>query len=110
MHAPPTRARTILSTIPVFILLLGALAFSLGTAGGVIFAKIMNVVWPKNPINPLIGSAGVSAFPMAARVSNKLGLEADPHNFLLMHALGANVAGQIGSVVAAGVILAIFGY
>lgn len=92
------------------ILILGMLAFSLGTAGGVIFAKIMNVVWPKNPVNPLIGSAGVSAFPMAARVSNKLGLEADPHNFLLMHALGANVAGQIGSVVAAGVILAIFGY
>jgi carboxybiotin decarboxylase len=92
------------------ILLLGMLAFSLGTAGGVLFAKFMNIIWPKNPINPLIGSAGVSAFPMAARVSNKLGLEADPHNFLLMHALGANVAGQIGSVVAAGVILAIFGY
>ena len=92
------------------ILLLGMVAFSLGTAGGVIFAKIMNIIWPKNPINPLIGSAGVSAFPMAARVSNKLGLEADPHNFLLMHALGANVAGQIGSVVAGGVILAIFGY
>ena len=92
------------------ILLLGMVAFSLGTAGGVIFAKIMNVIWPKNPVNPLIGSAGVSAFPMAARVSNKLGLEADPHNFLLMHALGANVAGQIGSVVAAGVMLAIFGY
>lgn len=92
------------------ILFLGMVAFSLGTAGGVMFAKLMNVVWPKNPVNPLIGSAGVSAFPMAARVSNKLGLEADPHNFLLMHALGANVAGQIGSVVAAGVILAIFGY
>ena len=92
------------------ILFLGMVAFSLGTAGGVLFAKLMNVVWPKNPVNPLIGSAGVSAFPMAARVSNKLGLEADPHNFLLMHALGANVAGQIGSVVAAGVMLAIFGY
>ena len=92
------------------ILLLGMVAFSLGTAGGVIFAKIMNIFSPKNLINPLIGSAGVSAFPMAARVSNKLGLEADPHNFLLMHALGANVAGQIGSVVAAGVMLAIFGY
>ena len=92
------------------ILFLGMVAFSLGTAGGVIFAKLMNIIWPKNPINPLIGSAGVSAFPMAARVSNKLGLEADPHNFLLMHALGANVAGQIGSVVAGGVILAIFGY
>ncbi len=91
------------------IVVLGLLAFSLGTAGGVIFAKLMNLVWKQNPVNPLIGSAGVSAFPMAARVSNKLGLEADPHNFLLMHALGANLAGQIGSVVAAGVILSIFG-
>jgi len=91
------------------ILLLGLLAFSFGTAGGVLFAKLMNVFYRKHPINPLIGSAGVSAFPMAARVSNKLGLEADPHNFLLLHALGANVAGQIGSVVAAGVILAMFG-
>lgn len=90
------------------ILLLGLLAFSLGTAGGVLFAKLMNVMSKKNPVNPLIGSAGVSAFPMAARVSNKLGQESDPHNFLLMHALGANVAGQIGSVVAAGIILAIF--
>ena len=91
------------------ILVLGLLAFSFGTAGGVIFAKIMNLFCKEHPINPLIGSAGVSAFPMAARVSNRLGLEADPHNFLLMHALGANVAGQIGSVVAAGVILSIFG-
>ncbi len=91
------------------IIVLGLLAFSLGTAGGVIFAKLMNLVWKDDPVNPLIGSAGVSAFPMAARVSNKLGLEADPHNFLLMHALGANLAGQIGSVVAAGVILSIFG-
>jgi oxaloacetate decarboxylase beta subunit len=91
------------------ILVLGLLAFSLGTAGGVLFAKLMNVFCRRHPINPLIGSAGVSAFPMAARVSNKLGLEADPHNFLLLHALGANVAGQIGSVVAAGVILSIFG-
>lgn len=90
------------------ILLLGLLAFSLGTAGGVLFAKLMNLFCRKDPVNPLIGSAGVSAFPMAARVSNKLGLEADPHNFLLMHALGANVAGQIGSVVAAGIILAVF--
>jgi oxaloacetate decarboxylase beta subunit len=91
------------------ILVLGLLAFSLGTAGGVLCAKAMNLFSHKHPINPLIGSAGVSAFPMAARVSNRLGLEYDPHNFLLMHALGANVAGQIGSVVAAGVILAIFG-
>ncbi len=91
------------------ILILGLLAFSLGTAGGVIFAKILNMLGKENPINPLIGSAGVSAFPMAARVSNKVGLETDPHNFLLFHALGANVAGQIGSVIAAGIILAIFG-
>jgi oxaloacetate decarboxylase beta subunit len=91
------------------IIVLGLLAFSLGTAGGVLFAKLMNLIWKDNPVNPLIGSAGVSAFPMAARVSNKLGLEADPHNFLLMHALGANLAGQIGSVVAAGVILSLFG-
>jgi len=91
------------------IIVLGLLAFALGTAGGVIFAKVMNLFSKANPVNPLIGSAGVSAFPMAARVSNKLGLEADPHNFLLMHALGANVAGQIGSVVAAGIILSIFG-
>ena len=91
------------------IILLGLLAFSLGTAGGVLFAKLMNLIWKDDPVNPLIGSAGVSAFPMAARVSNRLGLEADPHNFLLMHALGANLAGQIGSVVAAGVILSIFG-
>ena len=92
------------------IIALGLLAFSLGTAGGVICAKVMNKLTPNNLVNPLIGSAGVSAFPMAARVSNKLGLQYDPHNFLLMHALGANVAGQVGSVVAAGVILAIFGY
>lgn len=89
------------------IILLGLLAFSLGTAGGVLFAKLMNLFCRKHPVNPLIGSAGVSAFPMAARVSNKLGLEADPQNFLLMHALGANVAGQIASVVAAGIILSI---
>jgi oxaloacetate decarboxylase beta subunit len=98
-----------LRTETLGILLLGLLAFSLGTAGGVVFAKILNRFSRQNPVNPLIGSAGVSAFPMAARVSNKLGLEADPHNFLLLHALGANVAGQIGSVVAAGILLAILG-
>ncbi len=91
------------------IIVLGLLAFSFGTAGGVLFAKFMNLFCRRHPINPLIGSAGVSAFPMAARVSAKLALEYDPHNFLLLHALGANVAGQIGSVVAAGIILAIFG-
>ena len=86
------------------ILLLGAIAFAIGTAAGVIFAKIMNF-FSKDPINPLIGSAGVSAVPMAARVSNKIGLEANPQNFLLMHAMGPNVSGVIGSAVAAGVLL-----
>jgi len=86
------------------ILLLGAIAFSIGTAAGVLFAKIMNF-FSKDPINPLIGSAGVSAVPMAARVSNKVGLEANPQNFLLMHAMGPNVSGVIGSAVAAGVLL-----
>jgi carboxybiotin decarboxylase len=86
------------------ILLLGMVAFSIGTASGVLMAKMMNKFGGSN-INPLIGSAGVSAVPMAARVSNKLGLEADPHNFLLMHAMGPNVAGVIGSAVAAGVMI-----
>jgi oxaloacetate decarboxylase beta subunit len=86
------------------ILVLGAVAFSIGTASGVIFAKIMNC-FSKTKINPLIGAAGVSAVPMAARVVNKVGLESDPHNFLLMHAMGPNVAGVIGSAVAAGVLL-----
>ena len=86
------------------ILLLGAVAFSIGTAAGVIFAKIMNF-FSKDPINPLIGAAGVSAVPMAARVANKVGLEANPQNFLLMHAMGPNVSGVIGSAVAAGVLL-----
>lgn len=86
------------------ILALGIIAFGIGTASGVIMAKIMNR-FSKTPINPLIGSAGVSAVPMAARVSNKLGLEADKQNFLLMHAMGPNVAGVIGSAIAAGVML-----
>ena len=90
------------------ILLLGLIAFCIGTASGVILAKIMNK-FSSTPINPLIGSAGVSAVPMAARVSNKVGLEADPNNFLLMHAMGPNVAGVIGSAVAAGVLLAMLG-
>lgn len=90
------------------ILVLGMIAFAIGTASGVLMAKLMNRM-SKQPINPLIGSAGVSAVPMAARVSNKLGLEADPHNFLLMHAMGPNVAGVIGSAVAAGILLALVG-
>ena len=88
------------------ILVLGILAFSMATAAGVIMAKIMNF-FSKTKINPLIGSAGVSAVPMAARVSNKVGLEENPQNFLLMHAMGPNVAGVIGSAVAAGVLLSI---
>ncbi len=89
------------------ILVLGLIAFSFGTASGVIMAKTMNL-FLKQKINPLIGSAGVSAVPMAARVSNKVGLESDPHNFLLMHAMGPNVAGVIGSAVAAGILLSVF--
>jgi oxaloacetate decarboxylase beta subunit len=88
------------------ILGLGAVAFSIGTASGVIMAKIMNR-FSSTPINPLIGAAGVSAVPMAARVANKIGLESNPHNFLLMHAMGPNVAGVIGSAVAAGVLLSL---
>lgn len=90
------------------ILVLGAVAFAIGTASGVIMAKIMGKL-SKQPINPLIGAAGVSAVPMAARVVNKVGLEANPHNFLLMHAMGPNVAGVIGSAVAAGILLALVG-
>ncbi|EAQ96990.1 sodium ion-translocating decarboxylase subunit beta [Congregibacter litoralis] len=90
------------------ILGLGIVAFSVGTASGVMLAKLMNRLGG-TPINPLIGSAGVSAVPMAARVSNKLGLEEDPHNFLLMHAMGPNVAGVIGSAVAAGVMITLVG-
>lgn len=86
------------------ILALGALAFCIGTAAGVLMAKLMNV-FAKHKVNPLIGAAGVSAVPMAARVAHKVGLESDPQNFLLMHAMGPNVAGVIGSAVAAGVMI-----
>ena len=90
------------------ILLLGLVAFSIGTMCGLLMAKLMNV-FSKNKINPLIGSAGVSAVPMAARVSNKVGLEADSNNFLLMHAMGPNVAGVIGSAIAAGIMIQFLG-
>ncbi len=86
------------------ILALGAVAFCIGTASGVLMAKLMNTM-VTHKVNPLIGAAGVSAVPMAARVANKVGLEANPHNFLLMHAMGPNVAGVIGSAVAAGVMI-----
>jgi oxaloacetate decarboxylase beta subunit len=90
------------------ILLLGLVAFAIGTASGLLMAKLMNI-FSKNKVNPLIGSAGVSAVPMAARVSNKVGLESDPHNFLLMHAMGPNVAGVIGSAIAAGIMIQFLG-
>ncbi len=90
------------------ILVLGAIAFSIGTAAGILMAKIMNL-FLTNKINPLIGSAGVSAVPMAARVAQNEGAKADPQNFLLMHAMGPNVSGVIGSAVAAGILLAMFG-
>ena len=90
------------------IVVLGLVAFAVGTAAGVLFGKLMCKV-TKGKVNPLIGSAGVSAVPMAARVSQKVGSEADPTNFLLMHAMGPNVAGVIGTAVAAGVFMAIFG-
>ena len=100
------QASQFLTVQTLYILILGLLAFSFATGMGVIFGRIMNK-FSKTPINPLIGAAGVSAVPMAARVVNKVGLEYNPNNYLLMHAMGPNVAGVIGSAVAAGVLLAI---
>ena len=97
-----------LVTETLAIIVLGLIAFAVGTAAGVIMANIMNL-FPGTKINPLIGSAGVSAVPMAARVSNKVGMQNNPQNMLLMHAMGPNVSGVIGSAVAAGVLLSIFG-
>ncbi|MBP5329411.1 MAG: sodium ion-translocating decarboxylase subunit beta, partial [Spirochaetaceae bacterium] len=91
----------------VGVIALGLLAFAIATCGGLLMAKLMNL-FLKKKINPLIGSAGVSAVPMAARVSNKVGLEYDPSNFLLMHAMGPNVSGVIGTAVAAGVFIATY--
>ena len=99
---------TFLSLSTILIIVLGVVAFSMGTAGGVLLAKFMNL-FLKNKINPLIGSAGVSAVPMAARVSQMVGQKENPANFLLMHAMGPNVAGVIGSAIAAGVLIALFG-
>ena len=99
---------TFLSGKTLAILAMGIVAFSFGSAGGVLLAKFMNL-FLKEKINPLIGSAGVSAVPMAARVSQKVGQEANPGNFLLMHAMGPNVAGVIGSAIAAGVLISLFG-
>ena len=91
-----------------FIIVLGLIAFSFGTAAGVICGKVMYIL-TGGQVNPLIGSAGVSAVPMAARVSQKVGQSENPSNFLLMHAMGPNVAGVIGSAVAAGILINIFG-
>ncbi|QBY05109.1 sodium ion-translocating decarboxylase subunit beta [Thalassotalea sp. HSM 43] len=101
-------AESFLNVETLGILGLGAVAFSIGTAAGVLMAKLM-AKFSTDPINPLVGAAGVSAVPMAARVVNKVGLESNPHNFLLMHAMGPNVAGVLGSAVAAGVLLALVG-
>ena len=101
-------AETFLSPKTLLIICLGLLAFALGSAFGVLFGKIM-YVFTGGKVNPLIGSAGVSAVPMAARVSQRVGAEENPTNFLLMHAMGPNVAGVIGSAVAAGVLISIFG-
>lgn len=103
-----TTASAFLNYQTLAILVIGILAFALGSAGGVLLAKFMNL-FTKNKINPLIGSAGVSAVPMAARVSQTVGQEANPGNFLLMHAMGPNVAGVIGSAVAAGILLSFLG-
>ena len=103
-----TTAAAFLNLQTLAILVIGVLAFSIGSAGGVLLAKFMNL-FTKNKINPLIGSAGVSAVPMAARVSQNVGQEANPGNFLLMHAMGPNVAGVIGSAVAAGILLSFLG-
>ena len=97
---------TFLTVRTLGILILGLVAFAIGTAAGVLLAKLMNKL-SRHPINPLIGAAGVSAVPMAARVANKMGQEANPDNHLLMHAMGPNVAGVIGSAVAAGILLAV---
>jgi oxaloacetate decarboxylase beta subunit len=100
-------AEAFLTVQTLAIVGLGVIAFGIGTGAGVLLAKLMNKV-TKDPINPLIGSAGVSAVPMAARVSQVVGQKENPSNFLLMHAMGPNVAGVIGSAVSAGVLLSLF--
>ena len=104
------QAQLFLTKETLMILLLGLVAFIFDTAGGVVFAKIINLVLPKGKkINPMIGAAGISAFPMSARVVNKMGLQEDNQNFLLMHAVGVNVSGQVASVIAGGLILTMLG-
>jgi oxaloacetate decarboxylase beta subunit len=104
-----TAAGNFLSWQTIYIFVIGVTAFAIATATGVLFGKLMSKLSKNDPINPMIGAAGVSAVPMAARVVHKLGLEEDDQNFLLMHAMGPNVAGVIGSAVAAGVLLSTLG-
>ena len=101
------KAESFLQTQTLIVLGLGLIAFIFDTVGGVFFAKLINI-FAKKKINPMIGAAGISAFPMSARVVHKMGQEEDNQNFLLMHSIGANVSGQIASVVAGGLILSIF--
>ena len=104
-------ASQFLAVETLLIMGLGLIAFIVDTAGGVIFAKLYNVVmkiFGKDPINPMIGAAGISAFPMSGRIVHKMGLEEDPQNFLLMHSIGVNVSGQIASVIAGALILGFF--
>ena len=103
--ATKMQAEFFLTWETILIMCLGLVAFVFDTVGGVLFAKLINLFTPHNKINPMVGAAGISAFPMSARVVNRLGLEEDPENFLLMHAIGANVSGQIASVIAGGLIL-----
>ncbi|MDD4033402.1 MAG: sodium ion-translocating decarboxylase subunit beta, partial [Bacteroidales bacterium] len=104
-------AEKIVNIQTLYIIALGLVAFIMDTAGGVLFAKLMNMFLPAHmKINPMVGAAGISAFPMSARVIHKMGQEADPTNYLLMPAVSANVAGQIGSVVAGGLILSMVPY
>jgi oxaloacetate decarboxylase beta subunit len=103
-------AESFLAPETLKIIVLGVIAFGFSTAGGVLMAKLMNVMSPNNPVNPLIGSAGVSAVPMAARVSHNEGQKYDQNNYLLMHAMGPNVAGVIGTAVAAGYFLSTLGH
>jgi len=102
-------AQSFLQTGPLLVFAIGILGFTLATTGGVVFAKLMNLVL-RTKINPMIGAAGVSAVPMSARVVQKMGQKANPRNFLLMHAMGPNVAGVIGTATAAGVFISLFGY
>ena len=93
----------------ILILCLGLVAFIFDTAGGVLFAKLLNLFLPEGKkVNPMIGAAGISAFPMSGRIVHKMGQKEDPHNFLLMHSIGVNVSGQIASVIAGGLILSFF--